>query len=194
MNNGKLLIFAAPSAAGKTTIVHHILDNFPNIEFSISAATRDKRDNEVDGKDYHFLSINDFKEKINNNEFLEWEQVYEGCYYGTLKSEIERIWNKGSHVIFDIDVVGGLNIKKFYKEKALSVFVMPPSLEVLEQRLRKRSTESEEKIKERIKKAKHELTYSNQLDMILLNDEIETTLTKAGNLVSNFLRNNFVNK
>jgi len=139
---GKLIIFSAPSGAGKTTIVHHLLKSGLDLQFSISAASREKRKNEIDGKDYYFIPADEFRKKIENNEFLEWEEVYKDHYYGTLKSEVERIWSEGLHVIFDVDVVGGMNIKKYYGDRALSVFVMPPSVKHLEERLRKRSTDS----------------------------------------------------
>jgi len=186
-NSGKLIIFSAPSGAGKTTIVHHLLTSNLNLEFSISAASRQSRPNENDGKDYYFISADDFRQKIKNEEFLEWEEVYKDHYYGTLKSEIQRIWDKGNHVIFDVDVVGGLNIKKYYKEKALSVFVMPPSVGHLEDRLRNRSTESEQNLKKRIEKAEHELTYAEQFDVIIVNDDLDIALTEAKDMVKDFI-------
>ena len=185
--NKKLIIFSAPSGAGKTTIVKELLNSGLNLEFSISACSRPKRSNEIDGKDYYFLSVGEFKNKIANNEFLEWEEVYKDNYYGTFKSEVERIWAKGNYVIFDVDVIGGLNIKKYYKEKALSVFVMPPSLKLLEERLKKRSTESEENLKKRLDKAKHELTYAKKFDKIIVNDNLETAINEAKNTIKDFL-------
>jgi len=158
---GKLFIFSAPSGSGKTTIVKSLLEENLALEFSISATSRPIRGDEIHKKDYYFLSVDDFKSKIKNNEFLEWEEVYENRFYGTLKSEINRIWNKGNHVIFDVDVVGGLNIKRNYPEKALSIFIMPPSIKELENRLRSRSTDSDEDIKTRIKKAEQELMLNN---------------------------------
>jgi len=184
----KLIIFSAPSGAGKTTIVKELLNSELNLEFSISASSRPKRPNEIDGKDYYFLSVDEFKNKIANNDFLEWEEVYKDNYYGTLKSEVERIWATGNNVIFDVDVIGGLNIKKYYKKKALSVFVMPPSLKHLEERLKKRSTESEESLKKRLDKAKHELTYSKQFDRIIVNDDLETAINAAKNIIKYFLK------
>ena len=184
---GKLFIFSAPSGAGKTTIVQHLLASNLNLEFSISAASRKKRPNEVDGKDYYFIDTNKFRSKIENNEFLEWEEVYKDHYYGTLKAEVERIRDAGKHVIFDVDVIGGLNIKKYYKEAALAIFVMPPTPEHLETRLRSRSTESEEHLKKRIEKAEQELKYADQFDKILVNDDLETAQKQAAELVLDFV-------
>jgi len=184
---GKLIIFSAPSGAGKTTIVHHLLEHDPRLEFSVSACSREKRKNESDGKDYYFLGIDKFKEKITNDEFLEWEEVYPDQFYGTLKSEIERIHEKGNHVIFDVDVVGGLNIKKHYGKAALAVFVMPPSIEDLEKRLIFRSTETPDKIRRRIEKAEKELITADQFDRTLLNDDLERACSKAEGIVNEFL-------
>ncbi|WP_372751275.1 guanylate kinase [Labilibaculum sp.] len=184
---GKLFIFSAPSGSGKTTIVKHLLQQNFNLEFSISATSRAKRGNEINGKDYLFLSAEEFKAKIDNNEFLEWEEVYKGCFYGTLKSEVERIRNKGNNVIFDVDVVGGVNIKKFYKEDALAIFIQPPSIEELEKRLRNRNTDSDEVIAKRIEKFKFELAYSDQFDTVIVNDKIEDAFTEAENTLHNFL-------
>jgi guanylate kinase len=163
---GKLIIFSAPSGAGKTTIVRHLLEKNLNLEFSVSATSRAPRPNETNGKDYYFLTEKEFKQKIENNEFLEWEEVYKGIYYGSLKSEVERIRNLGKNVIFDVDVVGGLNIKKFYGDEALAIFVQPPSVEELRKRLISRSTETEEKIQMRIAKAEHELSFAKQFDKL----------------------------
>lgn len=184
---GKLIIFSAPSGAGKTTLVKNLLESGLNLEFSVSATSRAKRPNEADGKDYNFISVEDFRKKIANNEFLEWEEVYKNHFYGTLKSEVERIWSNGHHVIFDVDVIGGLNIKKYYGEKALAIFVMPPSVEELENRLRKRSTETEENLKNRVDKAKHELTYASEFDKIIVNDNLKTAILDAEKLVLKFL-------
>ncbi|MBI3235703.1 MAG: guanylate kinase, partial [Bacteroidetes bacterium] len=174
MHQGKLIIFSAPSGSGKTTIVRHLLETDPRLAFSVSACTREKRTHEVDGKDYYFLTEQDFKEKIESNEFVEWEEVYAGHFYGTLKSEIERLWSEGKHILFDIDVEGGLNIKHIYKEKALAVFVKPISIEVIKHRLTHRSTETPEKQQMRIAKAEKELAYENQFDKVLINDVLET--------------------
>lgn len=184
---GKLIIFSAPSGAGKTTIVKRMLEIFPELEFSISACSRGKRDGELNGKDYYFLSVDDFKNKIHNDEFLEWEEVYKDHFYGTLKSEINRIWNKGKHVIFDVDVKGGLNIKKYYGEKALAIFVMPPSLAHLEERLRKRSKDSDEKIKIRLAKAEEEMEYADQFDVRIINDDLETAIKEVEVLLKTFI-------
>jgi guanylate kinase len=184
---GKLFIFSAPSGSGKTTIVKSLLEKDLGLEFSISAASRPSRENEVHGKDYHFLSTEDFKEKINNDEFVEWEEVYENRFYGTLKSELDRIWKKGHHAIFDVDVIGGLNIKKKYPKKALSVFVMPPSIEELEKRLISRSTDSNKDITTRINKANEELQYANQFDIIIINDKLEKAIEEAALAVKNFI-------
>lgn len=184
---GKLFIFSAPSGSGKTTIVQHLLKQDFKLEFSISATSRAKRVNEIDGKDYHFLSAEEFKAKIGNNEFLEWEEVYEGCFYGTLKSEVEKIREEGNNVIFDVDVVGGTNIKKFYKDEALAIFIQPPSIKELENRLRNRNTDSEEVIAKRVKKFKFELAFSNQFDKIIVNDKLEDAFAEAEATLINFL-------
>jgi guanylate kinase len=186
-NTGKLIIFSAPSGAGKTTIVKTLLQSIPILEFSISAASRGKRVNEADGKDYYFITADEFRKKVANDEFLEWEEVYYDHFYGTLKSEVERIWAKGCHVIFDVDVVGGLNIKKQYPDQALAIFVMPPSIDELEKRLRKRSTESEENLRKRIDKAKHELTFAPEFDEIIINDNLNNACKEADKLVREFL-------
>jgi guanylate kinase len=186
---GKLIIFSAPSGAGKTTIVKHLLRQNLNLEFSVSATSRSPRPNEVHGKDYYFLPQTEFQQKIQNEEFLEWEEVYSGIYYGTLKSEVERIRNQGKNVIFDVDVVGGLNIKKYYGNDALAVFVMPPSVDELKNRLLGRSTETGERIKMRIEKAEYELSFAKQFDFNLVNDNLEQTFAEAKKLVSNFLSN-----
>ena len=184
---GKLIIFSAPSGAGKTTVVKHLLQRGLNLEFSISATSRLPRHNETDGKDYHFISEEEFQLKIENNEFLEWEEVYKGIYYGTLKSEVERIREQGKNVIFDVDVVGGLNIKKYYGEESLAIFVEPPSVEELKIRLQNRSTENEEKIQMRIAKAEHEMSFASQFDVILVNRDIEVACHEAENLIRTFL-------
>jgi guanylate kinase len=185
---GKLIVFSAPSGSGKTTIVHHLLSQKDlNLAFSISATSREKRGSEIDGKDYYFISPEIFKIRIKNDEFLEWEEVYQNIFYGTLKSELERIWAEGKHAIFDIDVVGGLAIKYKYPKKTLAVFVQPPSLEEMERRLRNRNTDSEEKIIERVRKAKREIKFSPDFDMILLNDDLERAKKEAYQLVKGFI-------
>lgn len=184
---GKLIIFSAPSGAGKTTIVKHLLKKDFGLEFSISATSRAPRHNETHEKDYYFLSPEEFKTRIDNNEFLEWEEVYEGICYGTLKSEVDRIRNKGKNVIFDVDVVGGLNIKKFYGDQALAVFVQPPSVDELRKRLQTRETETDEKIAMRIAKAEHELSFASQFDVIITNDKLEKALAQAEKIIAQFL-------
>ena len=184
---GKAIIFSAPSGAGKTTIVKSLLANKLPISFSISACSRQKRENEINGKDYHFLSVKDFKQKINEQAFIEWEEVYENNYYGTLKSEIERIWNDKKHVVFDVDVVGGLNLKKHFGNNALAIFIQPPSMDVLFKRLRNRATESEASLNKRIDKAKHEMTYSSSFDSIIINDQLKETINVAEKKVKDFL-------
>ena len=185
---GKCVIFSAPSGAGKTTIVHHLLTQSLGLEFSISACSRDPRPNEVDGKDYYFLGVEGFQSSIEKNAFIEWEEVYAGNYYGTLKNEIERIWKNGNTVIFDVDVVGGLNLKKIFGENALAVFVQPPSYEELEKRLRHRSTETEEKIQQRMAKAKTELSFANDFDFILVNDNLDNACLEAKKLIQDFTK------
>ena len=184
---GKAIIFSAPSGAGKTTIVKSLLANKLPLSFSISACSRQKRENEINGKDYHFLSIENFKQKINEQAFIEWEEVYENNYYGTLKSEIERIWNDKKHVVFDVDVVGGLNLKKHFGNNALAIFIQPPSMDVLIERLRNRATESEASLNKRIDKAKHEMTYSTSFDSIIINDQLEETIEVAEKKLKDFL-------
>ena len=187
MSDGKLIIFSAPSGSGKTTLVHHLLSK-PDLklEFSVSATSRAMRPNEVDGKDYYFLSAEEFKHRIQKGEFLEWEEVYTDQFYGTLHSEIDRIHSEGNSVMFDVDVVGGLNIKNQFGDKALAVFVQPPSIEELERRLRNRSTESEESIKKRVGKAAEELKFANQFDVILVNDNLDEAKLEAEKLIRDF--------
>ncbi|MEZ5105371.1 MAG: guanylate kinase [Draconibacterium sp.] len=187
-SKGKLIIFSAPSGAGKTTIVKHLLQKDLALEFSISATSRAPRNNEVDAKDYYFMTNEEFHKKVQNNEFLEWEEVYERTCYGTLKSEVERIRDKGKNVIFDVDVVGGLNIKRYYGSEALAIFVKPPSVEELENRLRNRSTETEEKIQMRIAKAEHELSFAEQFDVVLINSDLEKACKEAKKLIQEFLK------
>jgi len=189
MNNGKLVIFSAPSGSGKTTLVRHILKTFPkHIDFSISATSRPKRGAEVNGKDYHYLTVDEFKEKVANNEFLEWEEVYAGTHYGTLRSEVEKIWAKGKAVIFDIDVEGGLNLKNQFGDKALAIFVMPPSIKILEERLNSRSTDSKDSIARRIAKAEKELKTAELFDTFILNEDLDTACSKAEDVVKDFLK------
>ena len=190
MSEGKLVIFSAPSGAGKTTIVRHLLSLNFNFGFSISATTRKPRGAEINGKEYYFLSTEEFLLKISRDEFLEWEEVYPGCFYGTLKSEAERISRNGQNILFDIDVVGGSNIKKYYGERALAVFVQPPSIQELENRLLERSTDQPEVIKERIAKAEHEMGYVNLFDIVIVNDKLEDALREAEMKIREFLGEN----
>ncbi len=185
--SGKCVIFSAPSGAGKTTIVHRLLEMDLGLAFSVSACSRNPRPNEVDGKDYYFLGVEGFKQKIRENDFVEWEEVYRDNFYGTLRSEIERIWAEGKAVIFDVDVVGGLNLKKLFLDNALAIFVQPPSYEELEKRLRHRSTETEEKINQRMEKAHKELSFAREFDYVLINDDLEKAVEKARELVEEFL-------
>lgn len=188
MSDGKLIVFSAPSGSGKTTIVRYLLAQEElKLDFSISATSREPRGNEVNGKDYYFLSLEEFKKKIKNDEFLEWEEVYRDNFYGTLKSEVERIWSEGKNVIFDIDVVGGLDIKHIYPEKTLAVFVKPPSIEELKIRLKKRQTESPDKINMRVAKASIELATAPQFDHIIINNDLNTALEEAYTLVSDYV-------
>jgi len=184
---GKAIIFCAPSGSGKTTIVKHLLQHNSDLGFSISASTRDRRGRaEQDGKDYHFLTPTEFKEKIVHNEFIEWEEVYQGNYYGTLKSEIERIWREGKNVIFDVDVKGGLNLKKYFGDKALSIFVKVPSLEILGERLRRRGTESDDSLSRRLFKAKFEMSFEDEFDVVLVNEHLDKSLAEAQRLYDEF--------
>lgn len=187
MDKGKLIIVSAPSGAGKTTLVRYLLEEIEGLEFSISCATRLPRPNERNGVDYYFISAEEFRKKIKNDEFAEWEEVYTDSYYGTLKSEIERITSKGNSVIFDIDVIGGINLKKLYPKNSLSIFIMPPSIEELEKRLRNRKTESEEKLKQRVEKAAAELEMSSEFDCIILNDRLKQSKTGILKTVRDFL-------
>jgi len=184
---GRLLIFSAPSGSGKTTLVHHLLRNFSNIQFSISATSRERRAYETDGKDYHFLSPEDFRKKIAADEFVEWEEVYPGTYYGTLKSEIHRILSQGNSIIFDVDVQGGLNIKKQYGASALAVFVKVASIEILRERLINRNTESPEKLATRLAKAEEEMKFESAFDVVIVNHELEAAKKEAVALVNTFL-------
>lgn len=187
MSGGKAIIFSAPSGSGKTTIVQHLIKNNPDLGFSISACTRDRRGrHEVHGKHYYFLSPEEFREKIDNDEFIEWEEVYAGNFYGTLKSEIERVWAEGKNVIFDVDVKGGLNLKKYFGDKALAVFVKVPSIDVLKQRLKKRATESEDALSARLFKANFEMGFADKFDVILVNEDLDKSLAEAQRLYHEF--------
>jgi len=191
MTQGKLIVFSAPSGSGKTTIVRYLLkQNELNLEFSISATSREKRGEEIDGKDYYYMSAKEFKNKIKADEFLEWEEVYRDNFYGTLKTEVERIWAMGKHVIFDIDVSGGLRIKRKYPEQTLAVFVKPPSIDELKIRLKRRKTESEDKINMRVAKASAELATAPLFDVIIENDTLNHALNEAYALVSDFVNTN----
>lgn len=191
MSQGKLIIFSAPSGSGKTTIVRHLLNVFRDkLEFSISATSRPRRGVEENGKDYYYLNPEEFKKRIENDEFLEWEEVYAGVYYGTLKSEVEKIWKKGKSVIFDIDVEGGLNLKEQFKDRALSIFVMPPSIKILEERLRQRKTDSPESISRRVEKAEKELRTASLFDKFIINERLEDALKDAEKIVGDFLKEN----
>lgn len=188
MSGGKLIVFSAPSGSGKTTIVRHLLGKTElNLEFSVSATSRAPRQEELNGKDYYFMSLEDFKTHIKNQDFLEWEEVYRDNFYGTLKSEIERIWSMGKNVIFDIDVAGGLRIKKKFPNETLAVFVKPPSIDELKIRLKKRSTESDDKINMRIAKASVELATAPQFDKVIKNYDLESAQIEAYYLVKNFV-------
>jgi len=184
---GRLIVISAPSGAGKTSIVHQLLKFIPELSFSVSASSRERRGNEVDGKDYYFLGVEGFQKKIKEDAFLEWEQVYENQYYGTLKSEIKRIWREGKIVIFDVDVLGGLNIKKQYPKECLSIFIMPPSIEVLAERLIGRGSESDESVKKRLDKAEEETSKSGQFDTIILNDDFKTACEQTKEIITNFI-------
>lgn len=188
MTQGKAIIFSAPSGSGKTSLVRHLIQKIPNLGFSISACTRDKRGrHEVDGKDYYFLSQEEFKKKIDEDSFIEWEEVYAGNFYGTLKEEIQRIWDSGKAVIFDVDVKGGLALKKYFGDKALAIFVKVPSLEILKTRLSDRGTETEESISRRIFKAEFESKFEPQFDVTIVNDDFAVSSAEAEKLVGDFL-------
>lgn len=185
--NGKLIIFSAPSGSGKTTIVRHLLSLDIGLAFSVSATSRTPRINETDSIDYHFLSPDAFRKKIDKGEFLEWEEVYKDQYYGTLRSEVENMLEKGKHVLFDIDVVGGLNLKREFGNQSLAIFVQPPSLSIMEQRLRERGTDSEEQILKRVAKAEKELSYADQFDKLIVNDNLTDSLKMAEQVVREFI-------
>ena len=185
---GKLVIFSAPSGSGKTTIVRELLQRFPQFEFSISATSRQPRGKEQHGIDYYFLSTDEFRQRVERDEFVEWEEVYAGTCYGTLKSEVERIWAKGNVIVFDVDVMGGINLKRLFGEDACSIFIMPPSVEELERRLRGRGTDSEEVIQKRIGKAEFELSKSPEFDYTVVNDVLADAVNEATNIINNFLK------
>ena len=186
----KVIIFSAPSGAGKSTIVGHLLKKFPVVEFSVSATSRKPRGEEKDGKDYYFFTPNEFEDKISNGDFVEYEEVYKGSYYGTLKTEVERIWEKGNIIVFDIDVKGGLNLKRLYGKNSLAVFIQPPSVTVLRERLINRATDDAQAIEKRIAKANEELAFANEFDTIIVNDNLELALNKAEEIVLNFCSSN----
>lgn len=185
---GKLVIFSAPSGSGKTTIVRELLKKFNELEFSISATSRNPRGAEKHGVDYYFFSPEEFEEKVKRDEFIEWEEVYSGTYYGTLKSEVERLWDSGKTVLFDIDVVGGVNLKTLFPDTSISFFIQAPSLEILESRLRGRGTDSEEKITERLEKAEYELTFAPKFDHVIINDNLPRAVSEVENVLEKFLQ------
>ena len=184
---GKLLIFSAPSGAGKTTIVKNLLDSVGNLEFSISATSRERRGDEMNGVDYFFFSPDQFREKIKNDEFVEWEEVYDNHYYGTLHTELERIWAAGKHVVFDVDVQGGISLRRIFGERALSIFIMPPSVSTLRERLKKRGTDTTEKIEMRLRKSAEEIAMAGEFDHIIVNDNLVEACNRAVILVTDFL-------
>ncbi|MCL2247485.1 MAG: guanylate kinase [Lentimicrobiaceae bacterium] len=188
MNQGKLIIFAAPSGAGKTSIVKFLLEQNIPLKFSISATTRPKRANEKEGVDYYYLPVEEFKKKIMNGDFLEWEEVYAGAYYGTLKSEVDKMLENGENVLFDVDVLGALNIKKIYEEQALALFIKPPSTEALIERLENRGTETAESLNRRIEKSTYELSFESNFDIIIVNDSLENAQNEAKQIVLNFIK------
>jgi len=184
MAKKKVVIISAPSGAGKTTMVKHLLSHFPQLEFSVSACSRPKRENETHGVDYYFLTVEEFKQRIQNNEFVEWQEVYPNSYYGTLKTEVERIWAKNHIVLFDVDVLGGINLKNIFKNKAVSIFIAPPSISVLKERLEKRGTENAESLKQRIEKAEYEMKFQSQFDYVVVNDNLQLAIEEITAIVS----------
>ena len=187
MKNGKIIIFSAPSGSGKSTLIGHLLKRFPQLEFSISATSRAPRGSEVNGKEYYFLTNEEFKNKVAAGEFVEWEEVYAGTCYGTLRSELKRIWDKGHVIVFDVDVKGGVNLKKIFGNDALSIFIMPPSVEELRRRLEKRGTDTPETIAKRVAKAEEEITYAPLFDKIVVNDSLETAIADATRITESFI-------
>ncbi|MBP7103065.1 MAG: guanylate kinase [Bacteroidales bacterium] len=185
--NEKIIIFSAPSGSGKTTILKRLIQSDLQLEFSISATSREQRNDEVNGKDYYFFTSQQFNEEIKKGSFLEWQEVYKNQFYGTLLSEIDRLHAQKKNVVFDVDVLGGLNIKKYYGSNALALFILPPSLDVLRERLIKRGTETEESLEKRLKKAVYEISFKDQFDVVLVNDQLESTVDKAYEIVSAFL-------
>lgn len=185
---GKLVIFSAPSGSGKTTIVRELLQRFPQFEFSISATSRQPRGMEQNGVDYYFLSTEEFRQRVERDEFVEWEEVYQGTCYGTLKSEVERIWAKGNVIVFDVDVMGGISLKRLFGDDACSIFIMPPSVEELERRLRGRGTDAEEVIQKRIGKAEFELSKASEFDHTIINDVLADAVNEATKIINNFLK------
>ncbi len=188
MGKGKLIIITAPSGAGKTTIVRHLLQKYEDLAFSVSATNRKARAHEKEGEDYYFLSTKEFRDKIKEEEFLEWEEVYDEQYYGTLKSEVERLLEQGKHIVFDIEVKGATNIKNHYKEEALAIFVSPPSIQILLDRLQKRKTEDAKSLRKRIRRAKMEMQYENSFDQVLVNDLLEVALEEAEQMIETFIK------
>lgn len=184
---GRVLIFSAPSGSGKTTIVHEVMRRVDGLGFSVSATSRAPRPGEVHGKDYYFITPEEFRQKVDRGEFVEWEEVYPGTYYGTLRSEVERLWNEGKDVVFDVDVVGGSNLKRIFGEKALAIFIQPPSIEVLKQRLEQRGTETPESIQKRLAKADFELSHAKHFDRIIINDQLEVAIKEAVEAVQKFI-------
>ena len=185
--NGKCVILAAPSGSGKTSIVHRLLEKELGLEFSVSATSRPKRGKEEEGSDYYFLEPEEFRKQVDQGKLIEWEEVYPDRFYGTLRSEVERIWQEGKHVIFDVDVVGALNLKKTFGEQALAIFIQPPSLEVLEERIRSRGTEGEKEIRERLEKAEKEMRYAKDFDLVIVNDDLERAAEACKEEVRKFL-------
>ena len=185
---GKLIIFSAPSGSGKTTIVRHLLKKYPSLlAFSVSASTREQRSHEIHGKDYYFLPKKEFRQRIADNEFAEWEEVYAGNYYGTFKTEIERLWSEGKHVLFDVDVKGGLKLKEIYRERSLAIFVKVSSEQEIIRRLSERGTETEKSLETRLGKVRYELSFEDKFDVVLVNDDLEETLKKAEEMVMDFI-------